>query len=75
MVQCDELVGKVVHAFSLFEDGPDGPEIQVQFTDGTVFHSCLNIRTFLEAKLLRNSASRSEVLHDFIGSSETGPVK
>ncbi len=65
MLRCEELIGKVIHAFSLFEDGPYGPEIQIEFTDGTVFHSCVHTTSTLEAKLLRNSASGSEVLNTF----------
>ena len=36
MTRCDELVGKVIESFSLYEDGPDGPEILMEFTYGTL---------------------------------------
>ena len=65
MIQCEEFVGKVVQTFSLFEDGPYGPEINIEFTDGTSFNSCVRTSVAMEAKLLRNSSGQSEVLKDF----------
>ena len=61
MVRCEALAGKVVQTFSLHEDGPYGPEINIEFTDGTVFNSCLKTATTLEAKLLRNSEGTLQV--------------
>lgn len=71
MVRCDGLTGKTIQSFSLYEDGPYGPEIHIEFTDGTVFNSCLKTSQTLEAKLLRQSAGQSEVLEDF--STPTAP--
>ncbi len=68
MVRCDELVGKVVEIFLLYEDGPYGPEILVEFTDGTLFNSCVKTSTVIEAKLLRKTDAGSEFLKDFSSS-------
>ena len=65
MVQCDDLVGKVIQTFSLYEDGPYGPEILIEFTDGTSFNSCLRSAVTLEAKLLQSNGGQSQVLRDF----------
>ena len=65
MVRCETLAGKVIQTFSLYQDGPYGPEISIEFTDGTVFNSCLRTATTLEAKLLRNTQGGSEVVEDF----------
>ena len=65
MVRCDELVGKVVESFSLYEDGPYGPEILVAFTDGTIFNSCLKTSSCIEAKFLQKSETGSELLKEF----------
>ena len=65
MVRCDALEGKVIQTFSLYEDGPYGPEILIEFTDGTSFNSCLRSAVTLEAKLLQSSGGQSQVLKDF----------
>ena len=65
MTRCVELVGKVVEKFTLYEDGPYGPEIQIEFTDGTSFNACVSTRSKIEARLLHNSPSQSEVLKVF----------
>ena len=51
MTRCDELIGKTIQSCSLYQDGPYGPEIQIEFTDGTAFNSCLKTSAALEAKL------------------------
>ena len=66
MIRCDELVGKVFESFSVYEDGPYGPEILVEFTDGTLFNSCLRTAKFVEAKLLRKTDSGSTIVKDFL---------
>ena len=53
MTRCDELVGKTIRGCSLYENGPYGPEVLIEFTDDTVFSTCLKISASLEAKLLR----------------------
>ena len=71
MMHCEAFVGKVVRKFSLFEDGPYGPEINIEFTDGTGFNACLKTSHALEAKLLRNTADGTEVIQDL--STHTAP--
>ena len=66
MTRCKELVGKVVESFSLYEDGPYGPEILIEFTDGTLFSSRLKTSSLLEAKLLEKRGSESEILTDLL---------
>ncbi len=65
MVHCKELVGKVVSTFTLYEDSSDGPEICIEFTDGTVFSSCLNLSTSLEAKITRDDGGQPQLLQDY----------
>lgn len=47
---CKEFVGKTVARFTIYEESPDGPEICIEFTDRTVFSSCLKTSTALEAR-------------------------
>ena len=65
MTECLELEGKVVHRCSLFHDGPYGPEILIEFTDGTLFSTCLKTSTAVEAKLMRKTRDEAELLKDF----------
>ncbi len=65
MVVCPEFVGKVVSNFTIYEDSIDGPEICIEFTDGTVFSSCLKTSTALEAKMTRDDGGRPQVLRDY----------
>jgi hypothetical protein len=65
MMICKEFIGKVVTSFTIYEDGPDGPEICIEFTDGTVFSSCLKTSTTLEAKLTRDDGGRPLLVKDF----------
>ena len=65
MTQCDELVGKTIQSCSLYQDGPYGPEIQIEFTDGTALNMRLKTSAALEAKLLHKTTDEAEVLKDF----------
>ena len=65
MVECKEFVGKVVSSFTIYEDKSDGPEICIEFTDGTVFSSCLKTSISLEAKMTRDDGGRPRLLKDF----------
>ena len=65
MVDCKEFVGKVVKSFTLYEDSIDGPEICIEFSDGTVFSSCLKTTTSLEAKMTRDDGGQPQVLKDY----------
>ena len=65
MIECKELAGKVVSSFKLYEDSIEGPEISIEFTDGTVFSSCLKTSTALEAKMTRNEGGHPRVLKDY----------
>jgi hypothetical protein len=65
MTECKELAGKVIHRFTIFEDGNYGPDIQIEFTDGTSFSACLKTDISIEAKHLRNEGGQPQVLKDY----------
>ena len=65
MTECTALAGKVIQRCSLSPDGPYGPEVLIEFTDGTVFNTCLKTSANLEAKLLRKSDDEAELVKDF----------
>lgn len=65
MIECIEFIGKVVTKFTIYEDTIDGPEICIEFTDGTVFSSCLKISAFLEATATRDDGGQPQLLKDY----------
>lgn len=65
MAACQEFVGKTISSFTIYEDTIDGPEICIEFTDGTVFSSCLKVSTALEAKVMRNEGGHPRLLKDY----------
>ncbi len=65
MIECKELVGKVIRQCNLFEDGSDGPELQLDFTDGTSFVASLKTRVALEAKCIQNDGGEPRILKDY----------
>lgn len=65
MIECKDLAGKVVQAVTLFEDGRDGPEISIDFEDGSTFHACLGMKTTLEAKLTLDEGGQPQMLKDY----------
>jgi hypothetical protein len=65
MIECSDLAGKVVRSITLFEDGRQGPEISIDFEDGTGFHACLGVKTTLEAKWTRDEGGQPQVLKDY----------
>ena len=65
MIECKELAGKVIRVCTLFDDGSDGPELQIDFTDGTSFTVGLKTQIVLEAKCLQNDGGEPRVLKDY----------
>jgi len=65
MIECKELAGKVIRVCTLFEDGSDGPELQIDFTDGTSFTLGLKTQVSLEAKCLQSEGGEPKVLKDY----------
>ena len=67
MIECKELAGCVVRRLTLYEDRSYGPEVHIEFTDGSVFSACLVTKTLLEAKHIRDEGGEPIVLHDYTG--------
>jgi hypothetical protein len=63
MIDCKELIGKVVRQARIFENGDYGPEVNFEFTDDSNFNVCL--RNTVEAKLTLNEGGRPRVLRDY----------
>jgi hypothetical protein len=65
MIECLELAGKTIRVCSVYEDGSYGPEIHIEFTDGTSFSACLKTAISIEAKCLREDGGQPQILRDY----------
>jgi hypothetical protein len=65
MIECKELAGKVIRLCTIFEDGSDGPDLQIDFTDGTSFTVSLKTDVSIEARCIRDEGGQPQVLQDY----------
>jgi hypothetical protein len=63
MIECTELVGKIVRQVTIFENGDYGPEVNFEFADGSNFNFCL--KSTVEAKLTLDEGGQPQVLKDY----------
>lgn len=63
MIECKELKGKVVKRATVYPRGNCGSEVNLEFTDGSVFNVC--VTTGLEAKLTMDEGGEPSVLQDY----------
>jgi hypothetical protein len=69
MIDCKDLVGKIIRSVTLFEEGNDGPEVSIDFEDGSNFNVCLGVKMTLEAKWTLDEGGQPKVLKDYTTSS------
>jgi len=65
MTECKDLAGKVIRTVTLLEEGSEGPEVSIDFEDGSNFNVCLGVRMTLEAKWTRDDGGEPQVLKDY----------
>ena len=65
MIECKDLAGKIVRSVTLFEEGNDGPEVSIDFEDGSNFNVCLGVKMALEAKWTLDEGGQPKVLKDY----------
>jgi hypothetical protein len=65
MIHCKELTDKVVRLVSIYEDGMYGPEVHIEFTDGTTFCACLKNQMTIEAKYIHDQGGEPNILRDY----------
>lgn len=63
MMECKELANKVVQKVTLYEEGDYGPEVNIEFIDGSNFNVCL--KAAIEAKLTLDEGGEPQVLKDY----------
>lgn len=62
MVECKDVAGRFIRSIKLYEDGPYGPEVSLDFEDGTNFTATLHTRHVVEGKLTRDEGSEPVLL-------------
>ena len=65
MIQCRELSGKTVRHVTIYEDGAHGPEVHIEFADGTTFSACLRTHMTVDAKYIHDQGGEPIVLRDY----------
>jgi hypothetical protein len=71
MIDCKDLAGKIIRSVTIFDEGDDGPEVSIDFEDGSNFNICLAVKTMLEAKLTLDEGGQPEVLKDYTTSASS----
>ena len=67
IIECTEIVGKIVKCLKLYLSNSDAAELQIDFEDGTSFSCALENKPSLKASLIRAGIGTPEVLRDYIG--------
>jgi hypothetical protein len=66
VIECKEVAGRIVRSLILYEDGPYGPEVCIDFEDGTTFTATVHHRHVLEGKLTRDDGGEPTLLHQCV---------
>ena len=66
IIECTEIVGKVVRCLKLYRADPDAAELQIDFEDGTSFSCILENKPSVKASLIQTAVGTPEVLRDYI---------
>lgn len=64
-MECKEVAAKTVRVLKIFENEGDGPEIHIEFTDGTIFSLTYRTNASVAAKLYRDEGGEPRVLHKY----------
>jgi hypothetical protein len=67
LVECKNVAGRVIRSIHLYEGGPDGPGVSIDFEDGTNFTASLVSNHSLECKLTRDEGGEPLVLDKYEG--------
>jgi hypothetical protein len=66
IIECTEIVGKVVRCLKLYRADPDAAELQIDFEDGSSFSCILENKPSVKASLIRTGVGTPEVVRDYI---------
>ena len=63
--ECPEVAGKTIQTLRVFQNHGEGDEVLIEFTDGTSFSCCLEIKSMVTASLFRPTAGTPEVIRSY----------
>ena len=64
-LECAELSGKTIRRFRIHKDTGDGPELQIDLTDGTSLSYSVTSQTSTRATLYKGGIGTPEILYDY----------
>lgn len=64
-VECPELKGKIVGNLRIYNNSGDSQEVLIDFTDGTSFSCCFEVKANTKASLFRGGVGTPEVLREY----------
>ena len=64
-IECPEVAGKTIRALRVYQNHDEGDEVLIEFTDGTSFSCCLEIKSVLTASLFRPSTGTPEIIRSY----------
>ena len=65
-IDCPEIVGKVVKSLKLYPGHGNGPELLIDFEDGTSFSCTVENKPSVTASLIRGGVGGPNVLRDYL---------
>jgi hypothetical protein len=68
MIECTELAGKIIRDCTIYDEGSNGAEVVIEFTDDTIFSVCLTQSVAVEAKSIRDEGGEPQILKQFTSS-------
>lgn len=64
-IECPELEGKIVGNLRIYNNSGDSHEVLIEFTDGTSFSCCFEVKASTKGSLFRGGVGTPEVLREY----------
>lgn len=64
-VECAEVAGKTIKTLKIYENGVDGCETLIEFTDGTSFSSSVSHQPVVKGTLFKGGVGSPLVIRDY----------
>jgi hypothetical protein len=65
MFECRNLAGRSIRSLRVYETGPEGPEVSIDFEDGTNFSLTLATEHKLDCRLTRDEGGEPTLLDKY----------
>ncbi len=64
-MECAEVAGKTIKTLKIYENGVDGCETLIEFTDGTSFSSSVSHQPTVKGTLFQRGVGTPQVIRDY----------